>query len=70
MKVIIEGVSQCAKNRVREHGNKFTILKQHSEEILLCTGDSIEDSAWFGWFEKQEIKVLDILIGNKIKGKE
>jgi len=59
MKVKIVGVSQRAQNRIREHGNVFTLVKKIDTAIFVCTGDTVKDSDWFGWFDNPEIQILD-----------
>jgi len=58
----IEAVSQRAKNRVREHGNTFTVratgtvgLNTHIADVLAVS----MDGNWFGWFEvDKDIKIV------------
>ncbi len=59
MKVTIEGISQRAKNRIRENGKEFFVLRKLENTILLCSNPSIEEDGWFGWFNNNEIKILD-----------
>ena len=61
MKIIIEGISQRAKNRVRENGKEFFVLRKLENAILLSTTPAIEETGWFGWFKNGEIKILDTL---------
>ena len=61
MKVTIEGISQRAKNRIRENGKEFFVLRKLENTILLCSNPSIEEDGWFGWFKNDEIKILDTL---------
>lgn len=68
-KIIIEGISQRAKNRVREHGKEFFVLRKLENAILLGTTPTIEEHGWFGWFKNGEIKILNTYspIGEEVK---
>lgn len=57
--VVVEGISQKGKNRVREHGAVWKVRKVHEHDGILLESTDGKDN--FRWVEHNEDADFDIL---------
>lgn len=55
MEVRVEGITQKGKNRVKEHGNDWLIVKTHGERVLLKS----KETEYYKWGFAPDFKRID-----------